>query len=118
MINPSDRPLLRHISQGLALGALMAGMAMMAFAAGLALLGAMFVIPITVGFTRTQQFARSGPKAPHRETSRQRGRTILIAQEARPATVIHAGSADLFRTPCLRSKLHPPPLGKLRTMMR
>jgi hypothetical protein len=66
MINPSDRPLLRHISQGLALGALMAGMAMMAFAAGLALLGAMFVIPITVGFTRTQRFVRSGPKAPHR----------------------------------------------------
>jgi hypothetical protein len=54
MINPSDRPLLRHISQGLALGALMAGMAMMAFAAGLALLGAMFVIPITVGFTTTR----------------------------------------------------------------
>ena len=52
MINSSDRPLLHYISQGLALGVLLAGTAMMAFAAGLALLGAMFVLPITVGLGR------------------------------------------------------------------
>jgi hypothetical protein len=63
MIDSPDRPLLRHISQWLAVGALLAGMAMMAFAAGLALLGAMLVLPITVGFTRGRQFLRGGPKA-------------------------------------------------------
>jgi transketolase C-terminal domain/subunit len=83
MINSSDRPPLRHISQGLAVGALLAGMATMAFAAGLALLGAMFVLPITVGFTRAWQFLRdiTARQSNHRRCTGRSAGTIIHAPD-------------------------------------
>ncbi|MBD2749677.1 hypothetical protein IC232_23645 [Microvirga sp. BT688] len=66
MISSFAHPLSRPVIQGLAVGALLGGMALMAFAAGLVLVGAMFVLPLTVGFTRARQFLRGGLKAPGR----------------------------------------------------
>ena len=62
---PSDRPLLRPLGQGLAVSALLAGMALMAFAASLALLGAMVGLPIAIGLMAMRQRPRggSGPAA-------------------------------------------------------
>ena len=62
---PSDRPLLRPLGQGLAVSALLAGMALMAFAASLALLGAMVGLPIAIGVMAMRQRLRrgSGPAA-------------------------------------------------------
>jgi len=62
---PSDRPLLRPLGQGLAVSALLAGMALMAFAASLALLGAMVGLPIAIGLMAMRQRLRggSGPAA-------------------------------------------------------
>ena len=62
---PSDRPLLLPLGQGLAVSALLAGMALMAFAASLALLGAMVGLPIAIGLMAMRQRLRggSGPAA-------------------------------------------------------
>lgn len=56
----SDRPLLRPLSQGLAVAALLAGMALMAFAAGIAFLGAMIGVPIAIGLMAPRQRLRGG----------------------------------------------------------
>jgi Na+/H+-translocating membrane pyrophosphatase len=63
MISSFAHPLLRPVIQGLAVGALLGGMALMAFAAGLVLVGAMLALPIAVGFAGARQFIRGGPKA-------------------------------------------------------
>jgi len=57
---PSDRPLLRPLGQGLAVSALLAGMALMAFAASLALLGAMIGLPIAIALMAVRQRFRGG----------------------------------------------------------
>lgn len=58
MTNPSDRPLLRPLGQGLAVAALLAGMALMAFTAGLALLGAMIALPLAIGLMAVRRRLR------------------------------------------------------------
>jgi hypothetical protein len=60
MPNPSARPLLRLLGQGLAVAALLAGMALMAFTAGLALLGAMIALPLAIGLMAARRRLRGG----------------------------------------------------------
>ena len=52
------RPLLRPLSQGLALAALLAGMALMAFAAGLVLLLGIAVFPLIIGLVAARRRLR------------------------------------------------------------
>lgn len=56
----SDRSLLNPIGQGLAVAALLAGMALMAFAASVALVGAMIGLPIVTGLMAMRQRLRAG----------------------------------------------------------
>ncbi|MDF2973054.1 MAG: hypothetical protein K0R61_3504 [Microvirga sp.] len=58
----SHRPLLRPLGQGLAVAALLAGMALMAFAAGIAFLGAMVALPIAIGLMAVRQRLQGGPE--------------------------------------------------------
>ena len=63
MISSFAHPLSRPVVQGLAVGVLLGGMALLAYAADLVLVGAMLALPIAVGFVRARRFIRGGPKA-------------------------------------------------------